>query len=113
MNHLKKFESFITPDTQLGDFRSNFDQIFDIYNKSYDIEIIDYNVSDDDNILYLNITSGNDRSDNCPKIIKYKILFNDDENSYQIKRLNDNKELGTYDTESAISIIQFSYRDYE
>lgn len=108
MKHIKLFENF--------DFKTPLIELVELLNN-----IIDYRYIDDD-VLEIEVKSGNDKSNNCPDSIRFLIKFTGDvdvfdefhrpssEHSFNIKCLFNNEEVGNYLLSDAKSAIQYYYR---
>jgi hypothetical protein len=94
-------------------------KIYEDYNlKSPLIELIEkldnlvnYDYNDDDEIK-ITIKSKDDKSKSCPYLLDFIVKYNKIEDSFIIKNLTTNEEIGEYYLPEAIPVINYAYRNY-
>lgn len=74
-------------------------------------DIVDYEYYSD-NEINIKVKSKKDKSKSCPDILEFLVKYNKGNDSFIIKNLTTNEEIGEYYLTEAIPIINYAYRNY-
>jgi len=75
-------------------------------------DVVDYDYDNDDEIK-ITIKSKKDKSKSCPELLNFLVKYNKNEDSFIIKNLTTDEEIGEYYLTEAIPTINYAYRNYE
>ena len=90
------------------DFDSTKDPLIELV-KRLD-NLVDYNYINDE--INITIKSKEDKSKSCPDFLDFLVKYNIEEDSFIIKNISTNEEIGEYYLIEAIPVINYAYRNY-